>query len=201
MSNHQTLVHGDLHSDSILIGKKKIGIIDYEHSFYGPYGYDFGHYYGHMFLNYFSQIINKNENKLLNYDKLILSVIEDTWVNFVKVFSELWMESRKGDAYSIKVLDPNKDKFASNLAKDKLILRCLKNALGFTGIEMIRRIVTVGQVDDLEKIKNQSDRSKAEIKCIEFGKYLIMNFQEIKNIYEITNKAEEIFLNDNFNSF
>ena len=43
-------------------------------------------------------IINKNENKLLNYDKWILSVIEDTWVNFVKVFSELWMESRKGDA-------------------------------------------------------------------------------------------------------
>ena len=66
---------------------------------------------------------------------------------------------------------------------------------------MIRRIVTVGQVDDLEKIKNQSDRSKAEIKCIEFGKYLIMNFQEIKSIYEITNKAEEIFLNDNSNSF
>jgi len=28
-----------------------------------------------------------------------------------------------------------------------------------------------------------------------------MNFQEIKNIYEITNKAEEIFLNDNCNSF
>ena len=152
-------------------------------------------------MNYFSQIINKNENKLLNYDKWILSVIEDTWVNFVKVFSELWMESRKGDAYSIKVLDPNKDKFASKLAKDKLILRCLKNALGFTGIEMIRRIVTVGQVDDLEKIKNQSDRSKAEKKCIEFGKYLIMNFQEIKNIYEITKKAEEIFLNDNCNLF
>ena len=28
-----------------------------------------------------------------------------------------------------------------------------KNALGFTGIEMIRRIVTVGKVDDLEKLK------------------------------------------------
>ena len=87
------------------------------------------------------------------------------------------------------------------MAKDKLIQRCLKNTLGYIGIKMIRRIVTVGQVDDLEKIKNQSDRSKAEIKCIEFGKYLIMNFQEIKSIYEITNKAEEIFLNDNSNSF
>jgi len=201
MSNHQTLVHGDLHSDSILIGKKKIGIIDYEHSFYGPYGYDFGHLFGHMFLNYFSQIINKNEIKLLNYEKWILSVIEDTWFNFKKFFSELWIKSRKGDSYSIKVLDPNKDKFASNLAKDNLIMRCLKNALGFTGIEIIRRIVTVGQVDDLEKIQNPSDRYKAEIKCIEFGKYLIKNFQEIESISEITKKAEEIYLNDNYKSF
>ena len=201
MSNHQTLVHGDLHSDSILIGKSKIGIIDYEHSFYGPYGYDFGHYYGHMFLNYFSQIFNMNETKFLNYDKWILSVIEDTWIKFVKNFSELWTKSRKGDAYSIKILDPNKDKYASNLAKDKLIKRCLKNALGFTGIEMIRRIVTVGQVDDLEKIKNPYDRYKSEIKCIEFGKYLIINFQEIESIYQITKKAEEIYINDNYKSF
>ena len=74
------------------------------------------------------------------------------------------MKSRKGDAYSIKILDPNKDKFASDLAKDNLIKRCLKNALGFTGIEIIRRIVTVGQVDDLEKIKNPYDRYKSEIK-------------------------------------
>ena len=142
-----------------------------------------------------------NETKFLNYDKWILSVIEDTWIKFVKNFSELWTKSRKGDAYSIKILDPNKDKYASNLAKDKLIKRCLKNALGFTGIEMIRRIVTVGQVDDLEKIKNPSDRYKSEIKCIEFGKYLIINFQEIKSIYQITKKAEEIYINDNFKSF
>ena len=90
-----------------------------------------------MFLNYFSQFINKNETKFLNYDKWILSVIEDTWIKFVKNFSELWMKSRKGDAYSIKILEPNKDNYASDLAKEILIMRCLKNALGFTGIEMI----------------------------------------------------------------
>ena len=85
----------------------------------------------------------------------------------MKKFSELWAKSRKGDAYSIKILDPNKDKYASNLAKDKLIKRCLKNALGFTGIEMIRRIVTVGQVDDIEKILAEEKNSAAYKEMLE----------------------------------
>ena len=59
----------------------------------------------------------------------------------------------------------------------------------------------IKKINNWFKIKNSYDRYKSEIKCIEFGKYLINNFQEIENIYQITKKAEEIYLNDNYKSF
>ena len=200
MTNHETLVHGDLHTDSILIGEENLGIIDYEHSFYGPYGYDFGHYYGHLFLNYFSQ---KNYKENLNnsyYEEWILKVIEETWNYFVIKFSELWENSRTGGAYSIKLLDNQQNNIGSDLSKKLLIQRTLKNAVGFTGIEIIRRIITVGHVYDLERIPDAYDKFKSELKCLKFGKYLVLNNQKIENISEIISKAEDIYENDDYNS-
>ena len=49
MADPAVLVHGDLHTDSILVGENSIRVIDMEHSFYGPFGYDFGHLLGHLF--------------------------------------------------------------------------------------------------------------------------------------------------------
>ena len=45
---------GSVTASTILVGKNDLKIIDFEQAFYGPFGYDFGHLYGHFLLNYFS---------------------------------------------------------------------------------------------------------------------------------------------------
>ena len=194
MSDHACLVHGDFHTDSILVGRNDIKIIVYEHSFYGPFGYDFVHFFGHLLLNYFSlKEFKNNESIQKKFDLWILDTILETWQYFVNNFTLLWETKRTGEAYSVKLFENSENKDSSNTAKDIIIQRTLEHAIGFTGIEMVRRILTVGQVNDLERISNPVKKSRSELLCLKLGRNLIINFKEFKNISQLTNMAQNIF--------
>jgi len=45
-TNHQALLHGDLHSGSIMVNERITKVIDYEFATYGPMGYDLGNFMG-----------------------------------------------------------------------------------------------------------------------------------------------------------
>jgi len=45
----ESLIHGDLHTGSILADEKSVKIIDAEFACYGPVGYDLGNVMGHLF--------------------------------------------------------------------------------------------------------------------------------------------------------
>ena len=73
----QALVHGDLHSGSIMVTEKDTHAIDPEFAFYGPMGFDVGALIGNLYLAYFSQ--SGHEAKLGgrdNYRDWILQTIE-----------------------------------------------------------------------------------------------------------------------------
>lgn len=46
----ETLIHGDLHTGSVMIKEDKIAIIDAEFSFFGPLGFDMGNLFAHILL-------------------------------------------------------------------------------------------------------------------------------------------------------
>ena len=58
---HQALVHGDLHTGSIMVNEDRTVAIDAEFSFYGPYFVDVGLFIGNMLLACFSQKLYANE--------------------------------------------------------------------------------------------------------------------------------------------
>jgi 5-methylthioribose kinase len=43
MTEAQTLIHGDLHTGSIMANEEETYVIDPEFAFYGPMGFDVGH--------------------------------------------------------------------------------------------------------------------------------------------------------------
>lgn len=55
LTQAQALIHGDLHSGSIMVTQDDTKIIDPEFAFYGPMGFDLGAYFGNLFLAIFSQ--------------------------------------------------------------------------------------------------------------------------------------------------
>jgi len=166
-----------------------------EHSFYGPFGYDFGHLLGHLFLNYFSQ--NKDaatSKKQTPYQTWLVDVIQNLWQHFVTEFTFLWNTSRTGGSYPVELFEGCGDLKSSTLALKTLVQRTLHNAAGFTGIEMNRRILGWGAVPDFENIEDAYCRSITERRCLNFGRYLILNANRFQDIDDVTRTAEKFLL-------
>lgn len=55
MTEAQALLHGDLHSGSIMVTDTDTKVIDPEFGFMGPMAFDIGNYIGNLLLAYFSR--------------------------------------------------------------------------------------------------------------------------------------------------
>ncbi|KEH44068.1 methylthioribose kinase [Medicago truncatula] len=51
----QALIHGDLHTGSVMVTRESTQVIDPEFAFYGPMGFDIGAFLGNLILAFFSQ--------------------------------------------------------------------------------------------------------------------------------------------------
>ncbi|XLS52216.1 hypothetical protein HN51_012893 [Arachis hypogaea] len=73
----QTLIHGDLHTSSVMVTRESTQVIDPEFAFYGPMGFDIGAFLGNLILAYFSQdghADQANDRKLDDWNIAIDSV-------------------------------------------------------------------------------------------------------------------------------
>lgn len=70
-----TLIHGDLHTGSVMIKGDKIAIIDAEFSFFGPLGFDMGNLFAHIL---FGEIYALCEGKKMQWKEAIGAV----WKSF-----------------------------------------------------------------------------------------------------------------------
>ena len=55
MTSAEALIHGDLHTGSIMMTTEDTRVIDPEFAFIGPMGFDVGAVIGNLFLAYFAQ--------------------------------------------------------------------------------------------------------------------------------------------------
>lgn len=51
----QALIHGDLHTGSVMVTRNSTQVIDPEFAFYGPMGFDIGAFLGNLILAFFAQ--------------------------------------------------------------------------------------------------------------------------------------------------
>ena len=73
-----------------------------------------------------------------------------------------------------------------NLRQKGYLDRVYKDALGFAGAKMIRRIVGIAHVADLETIEDKDSRSLSEKRCLLFARHLIVLSQDSKPIVDIS---------------
>ena len=52
MSESQSLLHGDLHTGSIMVAENDTKVIDPEFAFYGPIGFDVGALLANLLMNF-----------------------------------------------------------------------------------------------------------------------------------------------------
>ena len=177
MTKSEALLHGDLHTGSIFIDESKSVVFDAEFAFYGPYSYDIGLLFANILLNYVSWEgrMDKSKNEIISYRKYLLDLCTEIWEEFLANLNYLWNNESKD---VITEIDRYEEEYIKNL---------LHETIGFCSCEIMRRIIGMAHVQDLDEIEDLKLRAKAQILGLKIAKKLILTRNEINSFSEFIN--------------
>ncbi|KAL1342862.1 hypothetical protein HN51_029340 [Arachis hypogaea] len=187
----QALIHGDLHTGSVMVTRESTQVIDPEFAFYGPMGFDIGAFLGNLILAYFSQDGHADQaNDRKTYKEWILKTIEDTWNLFHHKFTALWDEHRNGagEAYLPAIYNNPEVQL---LVQKKYMTDLFHDSLGFGAAKMIRRIVGVAHVEDFESIADAAKRATCEKRALDLAKTILKERRKFEGIAEIVSAIRQ----------
>jgi 5-methylthioribose kinase len=178
----ETLVHGDLHTGSIMATADSTKVIDPEFAFYGPISFDVGILLGNVWMAFFSQRGHEKQGDRAAMRRYLLTTVAAIWSEFTAEFSRLWRNERVGMLYQRRVFEDQGDGLAAEQALNRVLNGLWEEALGFAGVEMHRRILGLAHIADFEQIADPALRAQCEAPALEFGRYLVVNARHARTI-------------------
>lgn len=171
----ETLVHGDLHTGSIMVTNDDTRVIDPEFAFYGPMAFDVGMLLSNFWMSFFSQRGHEGDGSRAVQRNWLLGVIDEIWATFTVEFERLWTTERSGMLYARSLFEDQQDEAGAISARLDLMGRLEEDMLGFAGVEIHRRILGLAHNADFEAIADLDVRAMCEAKALQFGTSLIIN--------------------------
>jgi 5-methylthioribose kinase len=187
------MIHGDLHTGSIMLTTEDTRVIDPEFAFVGPMGFDVGAVIGNLLLAYFAQGGHEDAPHARDsYRAWILRQVENVWTGFHDRFLALWRGKGTGDVYVAGLFEDGPSAEALREAQTAFMSRLFADTLGFAGAKMIRRILGLAHVEDMESIKDPSRRAACEKPALALARELILGAKGYSGIAEVTKAARAI---------
>lgn len=186
-SGGETLMHGDLHTGSVMCTDTDTKVIDPEFAFYGPLGFDLGMLIANYLMAYFSQPAHRSADELDGYQNWLLDVTRETSITFHAEFAHLWANERTGILYPPALLEDQGQ--SSDGARDALLNHIWNDAMGFCGVELHRRILTLAHNADFETIEDTAARAKLEARSLDLGRAILL--KRPSNVDELIALARE----------
>ncbi|WP_110933565.1 S-methyl-5-thioribose kinase [Paenibacillus bouchesdurhonensis] len=179
LTHGEALLHGDLHTGSIFVTSDSTKVIDPEFAYYGPMGFDIGAVIANLLLNYAAQPgWSSNHDILRERRAWLLSTISSVWNHFEQNFRNLW------NTYGVDSMSKTPG------YQDLYIEKILKDAIGFAGCKVIRRIVGLSHVADIDTIENELHRRQAKVTALEIGKRLVKQGRTAASIAQVIEWTE-----------
>lgn len=191
-ANAETLLHGDLHSGSIMVTEGETRVIDPEFAFYGPMAFDVGMLLANFWMAFFSQAGHESDGSRDPMRTYLLNVIVETWAVFRAEFSRLWRTERTGILYHRALYEDQGDALGSEQALDHVLSTMWTDLLGFAGVEIHRRILGLAHNADFETIDDEDLRAACETKALRFGRHIAVNRRHIHSLDEVNALARLI---------
>lgn len=185
-SNTETMVHGDLHSGSIMSTGTESRVIDPEFVQYAPMGFDIGMLTANFLMAYFSQPGHRGED-LDDFQEWILSVICECFDAFEAEFIHLWRTERTGMLYPRALFEDQGQE--SEGACKALLADIWGDAMAICGIEMHRRILTLAHNADFEEIGDTAIRAPLEARNLMMGAELVLGAGDVADAFQLADMA------------
>lgn len=181
LTRAEALLHGDLHTGSIFITPTSLKVIDPEFAYYGPLGFDIGAVIANLLLNYAGQHgLQKDPGERESYREYLLETVEDVWNEFVSQFVQLWHRHAKERSAHV-------EGFWQSYVK-----RLIQDAAGFAGCKILRRVIGLAGVADLNSIADAQTRAEAERLALAIGEALILGRGSIEESTDLTDLVRTV---------
>jgi 5-methylthioribose kinase len=182
----QALVHGDLHSGSVMVTEGNTRVIDPEFAFYGPIGFDLGAFLGNLLLSWYSQPghATQQDNRIA-YQQWILEQAKTFWESFRRSFLALWAENADGDVLPVSMFARPEETITLELARSAFVDGLFADMLGFGACKMIRRIVGFAHVIDFDRIRDAAVRAGCEAGALAMARTLLTHPAQFHSIADV----------------
>jgi len=189
----QALIHGDLHTGSIMLNRHDTRVIDPEFAFVGPIGFDVGAVIGNLLLAYCAQEgLETAPGAREAYREWILAAVAAVWNGFRDRFLTLWRRARGGEAFVADLVVSPQDEAAADVERIRFMGRLFEDSLGFAGLKMLRRILGLAHVEDLEHIADPAVRAVCERKALVIGRELVLGAAGFADIADVNAAARAV---------
>ena len=178
MNQSDSLLHGDLHTGSIMINQNETYVIDSEFAFVGPMGFDVGALIANLVMSWISHTAQDNDRR---YSDLILETINNVWQRFDEKFRTLWNETEESALLTKGFANDE----ILNTYQEQYMQMLLQESIGFAGCKIIRRQFGIAGVEDIRGIEDDVVREKANRLAVSIGERFIKQYHTVKTIDDI----------------
>jgi 5-methylthioribose kinase len=186
LTEAQALIHGDLHSGSVMVSEDDTRVIDPEFAFYGPIGFDLGAFFGNLLLSWYSQPGHSTSNDdRLGYQEWILEQAKTFWETFRSRFLALWAGHADGDAWPSAMFSVPGDLAALDSGRHAYLDSLFADMLGFAACKMIRRILGFAHVSDFERIQDAARRGCCEANALALAHLLLTHPEQFRSVDDV----------------
>ena len=186
LSQSQALLHGDLHSGSVMVTETDTRVIDPEFAFYGPIGFDLGAFFGNLLLSWYSQSGHATPNEgRVAYREWLLEQAKIFWSTFRSSFRALWVEHAKGDAFPAAMFSTPADAAALESARNAFLDSLFADMLGFGACKMIRRILGFAHVIDFDAIQDAALRADCDASALALAHLMLTHPEQFHSVDDV----------------
>ncbi|EDZ62441.1 5-methylthioribose kinase [Sulfurimonas gotlandica GD1] len=178
MTQSDALLHGDLHTGSIMINEDETYVIDPEFAFVGPFGFDIGALLANLVHNYIYHSLVTNDKE---FQAWLLKTIKEVLEKFSDKFLSFWQKAHT----SALLVEGYLDEPALQNYKNFFIKNILRDSVGFAGCKMARRVFGVAGVEEIRGIEDKSLRAEAEAMVLKIAREFVIKHDKIDTIDEI----------------
>lgn len=179
----EALLHGDLHTGSIMVTVDETMMIDPEFAFYGPMGFDVGMILANLWMAHLAQPGWQSHDRS---DDWLLAQAEALWTGFADRFAGHWRSAGQEGALHALGRQDEALREASIAHRLDAIWR---DSLGFAGCEIIRRILGLAHVADFESIADERLRADCERRALLLGRELLVRRDAFPTIAAVSTAA------------
>ncbi len=192
-NNAETMLHGDLHTGSIMCTDSETRVIDPEFAHYGPMGFDIGMLIANFFMAYYAMPGHIADAQVrADYQEWILATIAGIWESFEAEFARLWRTERRGILFQASLFEDQGDDLGAEQALARRLAHVWRDTLGFAGIEMIRRTLSLAHIAENDTIEDEALRAACEGRGLRLARILATGRENIAGMGAVLALAREI---------